>query len=923
MRPDNSFVLNGYLWALSSIGREKIPRFGLAKAIEKGYICIGYLFDLLKFSMHILSPNSLISSFKRCFIGMLLFASMSLTLKGQTAAVTVNQPPLAIWFDTPTTLLGRMPWYGGRPELWEGNDRPVIQGPWDENENKEWETASLPIGNGSIGANILGSVEAERITFNEKSLWRGGPNNAKGADYYWNVNKESAHLLPLIREAFEQGDEERAALLTRKNFNSEVSYEAADEPAFRFGNFTTMGEFYVETGLSSVGMSHYRRSLSLDSALATVSFVKDKVSYRREYFISYPHQVLVMRFTADQPGRQNLTLSYAPNPESNGSMQAIGQASLCYEARLKSNQMAYTVRITALPSGGTLQNDGQRLLIKGADEVVFLVTADTDYRMNFDPDFTDPTTYVGVNPSETTAQWMAEAQKQGYEGLLKAHLNDYQALFQRVKFELNPSANASTTANKEAAASASHQTIIPDYPTPERLKRYRQGESDFYLEQLYYQYGRYLLIASSRPGNLPAHLQGLWHNHVDGPWRVDYHNNINILMNYWPACSTGLSDCMVPLIDFIRLLQKPGQRTAKAYFGARGWTASISANIFGFTTPLRDEDMSWNFNPMAGPWLATHLWEYYDYTRDKAFLQQVGYPLIRESARFAVDYLWHKPDGSYTAAPSTSPEHGPIDQGATFVHAVVREILLNAIEASRLLGCDKGERKRREEVLNHLAPYAIGRYGQLMEWSRDIDDPDDHHRHVNHLFGLHPGHTISPITTPQLADAARVVLTHRGDGATGWSMGWKLNQWARLHDGNHAYMLYQNLLRNGTLDNLWDTHPPFQIDGNFGGTAGVTEMLLQSHAGFIHLLPSLPEAWSEGAVSGLEARGNFMVSLRWQGGELSEVTLLSRQGGRCTLRYKGAEITLNTQKGRCYRLSYLNGELSSDKPGARRHSADR
>ena len=866
---------------------------------------------------------SLINTIKRCFIGMLLFASMPLTLKGQTAAVTVNQPPLAIWFDTPTTLLGRMPWYGGRPELWEGNDRPVIQGPWDENENKEWETASLPIGNGSIGANILGSIEAERITFNEKSLWRGGPNNAKGADYYWNVNKESAHLLPLIREAFEQGDEERAALLTRKNFNSEVSYEAADEPAFRFGNFTTMGEFYVETGLSSVGMSHYRRSLSLDSALATVSFVKDKVSYRRDYFISYPHQVLVMRFSANQPGQQNLTLSYAPNPESNGSMQAIGQASLCYEARLKSNQMAYTVRITALPSGGTLQNDGQRLLIKGADEVVFLVTADTDYRMNFDPDFTDPTTYVGVNPSETTAQWMAEAQKQGYEGLLKAHLNDYQALFQRVKFELNPLANASTTANKEAAASASHQTIIPDYPTPERLKRYRQGESDFYLEQLYYQYGRYLLIASSRPGNLPAHLQGLWHNHVDGPWRVDYHNNINIQMNYWPACSTGLSDCMVPLIDFIRLLQKPGQRTAKAYFGARGWTASISANIFGFTTPLRDEDMSWNFNPMAGPWLATHLWEYYDYTRDRAFLQQVGYPLIRESARFAVDYLWHKPDGSYTAAPSTSPEHGPIDQGATFVHAVVREILLNAIEASRLLGCDKGERKSWEEVLTHLAPYAIGRYGQLMEWSRDIDDPDDHHRHVNHLFGLHPGHTISPITTPQLADAARVVLTHRGDGATGWSMGWKLNQWARLHDGNHAYMLYQNLLKNGTLDNLWDTHPPFQIDGNFGGTAGVTEMLLQSHAGFIHLLPSLPEAWSEGAVSGLEARGNFMVSLRWQGGELSEVTLLSRQGGRCTLRYKGAEITLNTQKGRCYRLSYLNGELSSDKPGARRHSSDR
>ena len=798
--------------------------------------------------------------------------------------------PLTIWFDTPTTLQGALPWYHGKQELWQAGARHIDENAWGANDATEWEKVSLPIGNGNLGANIMGSIEAERITFNEKSLWRGGPNTAKGPDYYWNVNKESAHLLPEIRQAFTDGDLKKADRLVRKNFNSTVSYQLDEQP-YRFGNYTTMGEFYVETGLSAIGTTHYRRALSLDSALATVEFMKEKVHYRRQYFISYPHNVMVMRFSADQPGKQNLTFSYAPNPDGKGSMKADGNASLCYEARLNNNQMAYTVRITALPKGGAVRNDGQRLIVEKADEVLFLITADTDYKINFDPDYSDPRTYVGVDPSATTAQWMNEARELGYERLLQDHLADYQPLFQRVKLALNPAAE------------------VKDIPTPQRLRNYRKGQADYYLETLYYQFGRYLLIASSRPGNLPANLQGIWANQVDGPWHVDYHNNINLQMNYWPACSTGLSECVWPLIDFIRTLQKPGERTAKAYFGARGWTASISGNIFGFTTPLRDEDMSWNFNPMAGPWLATHLWEYYDYTRDLKFLRETAYPLIRESALFTVDYLWHRPDGSYTAAPSTSPEHGPIDQGATFVHAVVRDILGAAIEASRLLKCDAKERKQWEEVLAHLVPYTIGRYGQLMEWSRDIDDPDDHHRHVNHLYGLHPGNTISPITTPELAQASRVVLEHRGDGATGWSMGWKLNQWARLHDGNHAYMLYGNLLKNGTVDNLWDTHPPFQIDGNFGGTAGVTEMLLQSHAGFIHLLPSLPDAWSEGSVSGLEARGNFCLDLQWAEGQLREVKVTSRKGGKCILRYGEQQLTLQTRAGQSYRILYTDGKL--------------
>ena len=801
--------------------------------------------------------------------------------------------PLTIWFDTPTTLQGALPWYHGKQELWQAGAKHIDENAWGASDAAEWERVSLPIGNGNLGANIMGSIEAERITFNEKSLWRGGPNTAKGADYYWNVNKESAHLLPEIRQAFTDGDLKKASELTRKNFNSTVSYQLDEQP-YRFGNFTTMGEFYVETGLSTVGTTNYRRALSLDSALATVEFTKEKVHYRRQYFISYPHNVMVMRFSADKPGKQNLTFSYAPNPDGKGTMKADGNQSLCYEARLNNNQMAYTVRMTALPTGGSVRTDDGRLIVEQADEVTFLVTADTDYKINFDPDFNDPLTYVGVNPSATTAGWMNEARELGYDRLLQDHLADYQPLFQRVKLALNPASEASKAT---------------DIPTPQRLKNYRKGQADYYLETLYYQFGRYLLIASSRPGNLPANLQGIWANQVDGPWHVDYHNNINLQMNYWPACSTGLSECVEPLIDFIRTLQKPGERTAKAYFGARGWTASISGNIFGFTTPLRDQDMSWNFNPMAGPWLATHLWEYYDYTRDMKFLRETAYPLIRESAIFAADYLWHKPDGTYTAAPSTSPEHGPIDQGATFVHAVIREILLEAIEGSRLLKCDKEERARWEDILANLAPYSIGRYGQLMEWSRDIDDPNDHHRHVNHLFGLHPGHTVSPITTPELAQASRVVLEHRGDGATGWSMGWKLNQWARLHDGNHAYTLYGNLLKNGTLDNLWDTHPPFQIDGNFGGTAGVTEMLLQSHAGFIHLLPSLPDAWSEGSVSGLEARGNFCLDLTWANGQLTEALLTSRKGGRCILRYGDQELTLQTRPGKSYRILYSDGKL--------------
>ena len=638
-------------------------------------------------------------------------------------------------------------------------------------------------------------------------------------------------------------------------------------------------------------MSDYYRALSLDSAMAVVSFKKDNTRYMRKYFISYPDSVMAMKFTANKTGKQNLVLRYCPNSEAKSSLCADDTDGLLYTGVLENNGMKFAIRIKAITKGGTTTVEQDRLIVKDADEVVFLLTADTDYKMNFQPDFKDPKTYVGSDPEQTTRKTMEGAIRKGYDELYRAHEADYTSLFNRVKLQLNPEVTAR------------------NLPTNLRLANYRKGQADYRLEELYYQYGRYLLIACSRPGNMPANLQGMWHNNLNGPWRVDYHNNINIQMNYWPACSTNLGECTRPLVDFIRSLVKPGAETAKAYFNARGWTASISANIFGFTSPLSSEDMSWNFNPMAGPWLATHIWEYYDYTRDKEFLKSTGYDLLKSSAQFTVDYLWHKPDGTYTAAPSTSPEHGPVDEGTTFVHAVVREILLNAIEASKVLGVDKKERKEWEYVLAHLAPYKIGRYGQLMEWSRDIDDPEDEHRHVNHLFGLHPGHTLSPVTTPELAQAARVVLEHRGDGATGWSMGWKLNQWARLQDGNHAYKLYGNLLKNGTLDNLWDTHAPFQIDGNFGGTAGITEMLLQSHMGFIQLLPALPDAWQDGSVSGICARGGFEVNLSWKDGKLAEAVVTSEKGVPCTVRYEDKTLSFKTKKGSSYRIVMDNNEL--------------
>lgn len=792
------------------------------------------------------------------------------------------QRPLQVRFNQPAPEPGEFQPYGG--------------------VDPQWERRSLPIGNGNIGASLFGSVATERLSLNEITLWNGGPGTSKGPAHYWNVNKKSTDALRQIRKAFAAGDSALAAQLTADNMNGVAAYERGAEPEWRFGNYTTLGELRVATGIDACDEGSYSRTLSLDSALARVSFTAGGVRYVRETFCSHPENVLVVRFTASKKGKQNLLLKYVPSMEAKGTISNVDANELLYVGNLTNNGMKVVVRIAMRHKGGKVVRDGHEgLQVKGADEVEFILTADTDYKMNFDPDFNDPKTYVGVEPMETTVSWLKAAKALNYKRLMRRHLADYRPIFTRVSLLLGADANKALTRTELEKA------------TPDRLADYRRGVADPYLEALYYQFGRYLLISSSRAGNLPANLQGLWLANSDAPWHADYHNNINIQMNYWPVMQGGLQECAKPFVDYVRTLVKPGAVTARDYFGARGWTASISANPFGFTAPLRDRDMSWNLSPVAGPWLAAQVYDIYTFSRDKEWLKNEAYPIIKGAALFCQDFLWRKPDGNYTVAPSTSPEHGIVDDGVTFCQAVVRELLTDAVEAANILGVDQAESAQWQDVLRHLPPYRIGRYGQLMEWSRDIDDPKDEHRHVNHLFGLHPGHTVSWTHTPELAKAARVVLEHRGDGATGWSMGWKLNLWARLLDGNHAYKLYGNLLKNGTADNLWDLHPPFQIDGNFGGTAGVTEMLLQSQDGDIHLLPALPDAWADGEVKGLCARGNFVVDITWRGGQLAEARVRSNSGEAGVVRYKGQTLPVDVKQGETLVVTWEKGKLQAEK----------
>lgn len=775
----------------------------------------------------------------------------------------------AFWFDTPNSSTAGA-------AIWTRNDFSSTS----TNPDEVWERKSFPIGNGSFGGNILGSISRERVVLNEKTLWKGGPGT--GVERYWNMNRTvNDATLTRIRDYLANGQNSNANSLVATNYRGNIDYSRDV-----FGVFTTMGEAYISTGLDENSVTDYKRIVNMDRSIVVVQFNADGSSYQRRFFASYPDSVMVWRFTSDNAA-QNLTFSFNC-PQIIKSVTSPAEGSLLYDGRLDNNNMQWALRVTVRTNDGgavTVNPTARTITVKESKDVEFILAADTDYAMNFDPDFTDATAFVGVDPVANVNKIIEAATGKSYDELYANHEADYSSLFNRVSLQINPTER------------------FANLPTPKRLSNYRNGTLDHGLEQQYFQYGRYLLISSSRAGNMPANLQGMWHNNTDGPWRVDYHNNINLQMNYWPATSTNLLECFTPFIDYVRGLVKPGERTATAYYGARGWTAEVSTNIFGFTAPLNSSDMSWNYNPTAGPWLATQIWEYYDYTRDKEWLREIGYPIIRSSADFVSDLLF-KHNGTYTSAPSYSPEHGTADLGATYANAVTREVLHEAVIASEILGLPDAESAEWREKLDNMYPYQVGRYGQLQEWYRDIDQYGDQHRHTNHLFGLHPGSTINAITDTKLTEACKETLRQRGDAATGWSMGWKLNHWARLLDGDHAYILFQNLLKEGTADNGWDLHPPFQIDGNFGGTAGVTELFLQSHNGMLHLLPALPSQWTDGHITGLRTRGNFEVDITYADGKLDNAVITSNAGEPCKVYYNGHELSFDTEKGADYVVSF-------------------
>lgn len=787
----------------------------------------------------------------------------------------------AIWFDTPNSSTAGV-------AIWQTNDFSSSS----TNPDQNWEKKSFPIGNGSLGATIMGAVAKERVVMNEKTLWKGGPGT--GVTNYWNMNKTvSSSTLQQVRNYLVQGNNSSAHSLVQSNYNGTVTYNKNV-----FGTFTMMGEAYVETGINESNVTNYKRIMNMDSSMVVVKFDANGVGYTRKYFCSYPDSVMVWKYQS-KGGTQNLTFSFNC-PQVVNSVTAT-DGGLLYNCSLDNNGMKWAMRVYVRTNGGgtvTTNASARTITVSGSTDVDFIIAADTDYKMNFNPSFTDSKAFVGVDPVASVNNVIDAAKAKSYNELFNNHREDYCKIFDRVKLSINPS------------------QVFENLPTPTRLANYRSGTLDHGLEALYFQYGRYLLIACSRAGNMPANLQGMWNNNIDGPWRVDYHNNINLQMNYWPATCTNMLECYQPFIDYVRGLVKPGERTAQAYYGARGWTAEVSTNIFGFTAPLIDSDMSWNYNPTAGPWLTTQIWEYYDYTRDKEWLEEVGYDIIKSSANFVSDLLYYA-NGSYTSAPSYSPEHGTCDLGATYANAVTREVLIEAIKSAEILGKDADLVAEWKEKLNNMYPYQIGRYGQLQEWYKDIDTYGDQHRHTNHLFGLHPGSTVNPITTPELAEACKETLRQRGDAATGWSMGWKLNHWARLQDGDHAYTLFKNLLKEGTLDNMWDTHPPFQIDGNFGGTAGISELFLQSQMDTLYVLPALPSTWKEGAITGLLARGNFTVDIYYANNALDYALVTSNMGEECRIRYAGKTMAFPTVKGEQYKITLENGQLKSEVTGLR------